>query len=54
MAEELYLNVLSRRPSPEESKLIVDFVAGYAERRELAIRDAAWALLTSAEFYVNH
>lgn len=54
MAQELYLCVLSRQPSPEEKKLIVDFVAGYADKRELAIRDAAWALLTSAEFYVNH
>lgn len=54
MAQELYLSVLSRQPSPEETKLIVDFVAGEADKRELAIRDAAWALLTSAEFYVNH
>ena len=54
MAQELYLSALSRRPSPEETNLIVDFVAGYADKRELAIRDAAWALLTSAEFYVNH
>ena len=54
MVEELYLSVLTRPPSEEESQLIVDFVTSYGEDRELAIRDAAWALLTSSEFYVNH
>ncbi|MBC8289407.1 MAG: hypothetical protein H8E37_03730 [Planctomycetes bacterium] len=54
MVEELYLSVLSRPPSSDETKLIVDFVATYSDERELAIRDAAWALLTSIEFYVNH
>lgn len=54
MVEELYLSVLTRKPTDEESQLIVDFVAGYGDQRELAIRDAAWALITSTEFYVNH
>lgn len=54
MAEELYLSILSRLPDAAESQLIVDFVDSYTDQRELAIRDAAWALLTSAEFYVNH
>jgi hypothetical protein len=54
MVEELYLSVLTRKPTDDESQLIVDFVAGYGDQREPAIRDAAWALITSAEFYVNH
>lgn len=54
MVEDLYLSVLSRTPSPEERATIDEFVAGYGDERELAIRDAVWALLTSVEFYVNH
>ena len=52
--EDLYLSVLTRRPSDDESQLIVSFVTDAKDQRELAIRDAIWALLTSSEFYVNH
>jgi hypothetical protein len=54
MVEDLYLSVLTRRPSDDETQLIVSFVTGDKDQRELAIRDAVWALLTSSEFYVNH
>lgn len=54
MIDELYVAVLTRRPTAEESRLIGEFVTAYGDDREAAVRDAVWALLTSAEFYVNH
>lgn len=52
--EELYLAVLSRFPTTDESSVMVSFLDDPNADRETAIRDAAWALLTSVEFYVNH
>ncbi|MEO1999196.1 MAG: hypothetical protein ABGZ17_28460, partial [Planctomycetaceae bacterium] len=50
LAEELYLSVFSRQPTPAE----VEAVDGYLKRRNAerpaAIQEMAWALLTSAEF----
>lgn len=52
--EELYLAVLSRFPTADESSVMIDFLNDPSVDHETAIRDAAWALLTSVEFYVNH
>lgn len=52
--EELYLAVLSRFPTADESSVMIDFLNDPSVDHEIAIRDAAWALLTSVEFYVNH
>ena len=50
LADELYLSVFSRQPTPAE----VEAVDGYLKRRNAerpaAIQEMAWALLTSAEF----
>ncbi len=54
LVEELYLSVLSRFPTTEESSVMVDFLNDPSVDHETAIRDATWALLTSVEFYVNH
>ena len=54
LVDELYLAVLSRFPSPDESSLMVSFLNDASTDRETAIRDATWSLLTSVEFYVNH
>jgi hypothetical protein len=54
LAEELYLSVLTRLPSAEERKEVVDFLATRAKDRTAALQDAAWALLASAEFRFNH
>jgi len=55
LVEELYLSVLTRRPSDEE---VVDVIGYLKERttkqRAAAIQELAWALLTSAEFRFNH
>ena len=53
LADELYLSVLTRRPSADETAA----VTGYLQRRrerESAIQELTWALLTSIEFRFNH
>jgi hypothetical protein len=53
LAEELYISVLTRHPTDEETSA----VAGYLESvndRPTAIREMTWALLSSAEFRFNH
>lgn len=52
--EELYLAVLSRRPSADEVQDAQRFLAARSSRRPAALRNLAWALLASTEFCVNH
>lgn len=54
LVEELYLAVLSRQPSGEEVSVMTSFLQDETVGRETALRDAAWALITSVEFSVNH
>jgi hypothetical protein len=49
----LYLTVLSRRPTAEESARLTAYAAR-AESRESAYGDVLWALLNSSEFTLNH
>lgn len=56
VAEELYLSVLSRRPTPEEAAEVGQLLAGAgtpAERKEV-LQALMWGLLLSAEFRLNH
>jgi hypothetical protein len=52
LAEELYLSVLTRRPTPEERKELDEYLKG--KNANAALREFLWALLTSAEFRFNH
>jgi hypothetical protein len=54
LADELYLSVLSRPPSDEETKGVADFLAARADRHEKAVTSLIWSLLASNEFGVNH
>lgn len=63
IAEELYLSVLSRRPSPEEVKIVREYLATIetGEKSETGekgdttgLEELVWALLASAEFRLNH
>ncbi|MGZ0162864.1 MAG: DUF1549 domain-containing protein [Planctomycetales bacterium] len=54
LIEGLYLAVLSRFPSSDETAVMTSFINASDADRETGIRDAAWALLTSVEFSVNH
>jgi hypothetical protein len=54
--EAVYLATLTRRPSPEESARLVEYVArgGPAGDPKQALADVFWALLNSPEFLLNH
>lgn len=54
IAEELFLSVLTRRPSMEEVKLVQDFLNTNQSDRSAAIQELAWAVIASAEFRFNH
>ena len=52
--EELYLSVLSRRPTTEERAEGVSLLASMGENRSKGLIELAWALMTSSEFRYNH
>jgi hypothetical protein len=54
--EQLFLVVLSRKPTAAESKRMTAYVesGGPAKDRKAALADVFWALLNSTEFAVNH
>lgn len=55
LAEDLYLSVFVRRPSPRESADVASYLKGREkEDRLAAIQEIAWALLASNEFRFNH
>jgi hypothetical protein len=53
VVEQLYLAILSRRPTPEEVQRRVAYVRSQSDARA-AYGDLAWALLNSSEFAFNH
>ncbi|MFP6649117.1 MAG: DUF1553 domain-containing protein, partial [Pirellulaceae bacterium] len=54
LAEELYLSVLTRRPSASETADVGDYLSNRAEEKTQAIQEMIWGLLASAEFRFNH
>ena len=55
IAEELYLSVLTRRPTLDEVRETGEFLAGLtAEARSTAVPELIWSLMASAEFRFNH
>lgn len=50
---ELFLVVLSRKPTAAETKRLGEFVAA-ADDKKAALADVFWVLLNSTEFAVNH
>ena len=54
LAEELYLSVLTRRPTDEERTAVAEYLTQNSERRPEAVKNLAWALLASTEFCLNH
>jgi predicted nuclease with TOPRIM domain len=53
-AEELYLSVLTRRPTEVEINEVTQYLAARPNERPTAVRDLIWSLVTSAEFRFNH
>jgi hypothetical protein len=54
LAEELYLSVLTRRPSDEERRDVASYLKDRDKDRPAALQELAWGLLASAEFRFNH
>ena len=54
VAEEMYLSVLTRRPTDAEIAETTQQLTARAAERPAALRDLIWALVTSAEFRFNH
>jgi hypothetical protein len=54
VADELYLSVLTRRPTAAEIADVTNYLKGRDKDRPAALRELAWGLLTSAEFRFNH
>ena len=54
VAEEIYLSVLTRRPTDAEVAETTQQLTARAAERPAALRDLIWALVTSAEFRFNH
>ena len=53
LAEELYIAVLTRNPTDDETQAVADYLES-ASDRGVAIREMTWALLSSTEFRFNH
>lgn len=54
LAEELYLTILTRQPTAEETQAVAEYLQQRADDRPAAVRELAWALLTSVEFRFHH
>jgi hypothetical protein len=52
--ERMYLRVLSRRPSADESKLMQKYLEQQGTERQQLYAEIVWALLNSSEFSLNH
>ena len=52
-AEEMYLTILSRRPTPDEMRTLAAHVQNADSRRDAAI-DIVWALINTTEFLYRH
>ncbi len=54
IAEELFLSVLTRKPTNAEKQYVAEFLARNGKNRAQAFQEIAWALIASAEFRFNH
>lgn len=54
VAEELYLGLLTRLPTDEESREVADYLAQRKDDKSGAIQEIGWALITSSEFRFHH
>jgi hypothetical protein len=54
VTEELFLTILSRRPTPAEQLLVREQLEGSGESSQSVYRELAWALLMSSEFSLNY
>lgn len=53
-ADELYLTVLTRSPTEEETTEVVNYLTSRAADKAAAAQELVWGLINSAEFRFNH
>ena len=53
-AEDLYLTILSRQPTPDEADEFARSIAARADKKAECVQEWIWGLLASAEFRFNH
>ena len=54
LAEEMYLGILTRRPTVEEIADVSQYLASRPDEKNGAIQEMVWALVTSTEFRFHH
>jgi hypothetical protein len=54
VTDELFLAILSRRPTAAERQSLRDQLPVDSESTAIAYRELAWALLMTSEFSLNH
>ena len=54
LSEELYLSIFTRKPTADETQSVTEYLTARKDDRAVAIREIAWALLTSVEFRFHH
>jgi hypothetical protein len=54
VTDELYLSLVTRKPSADERTEVAEYLAKNADHRATALANLAWGLLSSTEFCVNH
>jgi hypothetical protein len=52
--DDIYLSSISRFPTAEEKKRLVEYLAAKKSARAQAVQDVAWALLNAKEFEFQH
>jgi hypothetical protein len=54
ISEQLYISLLNRRPSVQETKQVSDYLTARTDQKAEIVREMIWALLASTEFRFNH
>jgi hypothetical protein len=54
VAEELYISVLTRSPTPEEITAVTNYLQSRTSDRPVALQELAWGLITSNEFRFSY
>uniref|UniRef100_Q020D5 BIG2 domain-containing protein n=1 Tax=Solibacter usitatus (strain Ellin6076) TaxID=234267 RepID=Q020D5_SOLUE len=54
VVDDIYLSSVSRFPTPDEKKRLVEYLGARKSARAQAVQDVAWALLNAKEFEFNH
>ena len=54
LAEELYLSVLSRKPTDAEIAEVNQYLTARPNDKPVAVQEMAWGLISSTEFRFNH